>query len=153
MRQISRVALVAALATIVLSLGSGCAVNRATARLVGDADLAKVKKVYVVKFQPDRRYLNKIMADRLVAMGYEATTGEESEVPQGVDAVLTYRDKWMWDITNYMIELTVTVNDPGNKYALAVGNSYHTSLTRKSPEGMIEEVLTNIFKNAKKGDL
>jgi hypothetical protein len=86
-----------------------------------------------------------------VQMGYEATAGEESDIPKDIDAVLTYRDKWMWDITNYMIELTVTVRDRENKYPLAVGNSYHTSLTRKSPEGMIEEVLTNIFKNAKKG--
>jgi len=29
---------------------------------------------------------------------------------------------------------------------MASGNSYHTSLTRKSPEEMVNEVLTNIFK-------
>jgi hypothetical protein len=32
---------------------------------------------------------------------------------------------------------------------LAVGNSYHTSLTRKSPEEMVDEVLTNIFNASK----
>ncbi len=151
MRQTGKLALLCVLTALLASVGSGCAINRATAKLIGDADLSAVKKVYVVKFQPDRRYLNKIMADRLAKMGYEATAGEESHIPKDIDAVLTYRDKWMWDITNYMIELTITVRDRENKYPLAVGNSYHTSFTRKSPEEMIEEVLTNIFKNAKKG--
>jgi hypothetical protein len=49
-----------------------------------------------------------------------------------------------------MLELTITLKDPENKYPLVVGNSYHTSLSRKSPEAMIQEVLTNIFHNAKK---
>jgi hypothetical protein len=29
---------------------------------------------------------------------------------------------------------------------MAVGNSFHTSLTRKSPEGMVDEVIGNILK-------
>ena len=151
MRHISKFTLLLSMAVVFVSLGSGCAVNRATAKLVGDANLSNVKKIYVVKFEPDKRDLNKLIADQLAKMGYEATTGPESEIPKGVDAVASYRDKWMWDITNYMIELTITLKDPENKYALAVGNSYHTSLSRKSPEEMIQEVLTNIFKNAKKG--
>lgn len=54
----------------------------------------------------------------------------------------------MWDITMYMLELTITLRDPVNNTPLAVGNSLHSSLTRKSPEEMVDEVLTNIF-NAK----
>ena len=151
MKKILKPAVLSTLLVLFASLGSGCSVNRATARLVGDADLSSVKTLYVVKFAPDKRDLNEIMADQLTEMGYTATTGDENSIPTGVDAVLTYRDKWMWDMTNYMIELTITVNDPTNTYALAVGNSYHTSLSRKSPPDMIEEVLTNIFKAEKKG--
>ena len=51
----------------------------------------------------------------------------------------TYKDKWMWDITMYMIELTITFREPGTDYPLAEGNSYHTSLTRKSPEEMVDD--------------
>lgn len=39
----------------------------------------------------------------------------------------------MWDITLYLLELTVKLRDPSNDFPLAVGNSFHTSLTRKSP--------------------
>ena len=56
----------------------------------------------------------------------------------------------MWDMTMYMIELTVIVRDPASEFPLATGNSLHTSLTRKSPTEMVEEVTTNIFKGMKK---
>ena len=112
MKKILKPAVLSVLLVVLASLGSGCAVNRATAKLVGDADLSNVKTLYVVKFAPDQRNLNEIMVDQLTKMGYTATTGSENSIPAGVDAVLTYRDKWMWDITNYMIELTITVSSP-----------------------------------------
>jgi hypothetical protein len=56
----------------------------------------------------------------------------------------------MWDITMYMLELTITMSDAKTDFTLASGNSYHTSLTRKSPEEMVAEVLGNIFGGADK---
>ena len=78
--------------------------------------------------------------------GLTATDGPELQLPVKADAVVTYADKWMWDMTMYMLELTVTIRNPTNNFPLAVGNSFHTSLTRKSPEEMVDEVMTNIFK-------
>ena len=82
--------------------------------------------------------------------GYSATAGPE--LPQSsykVDSVVTYVDRWMWDITLYLLELTVTFRDAANGFPLVVGNSYHTSLTRKSPEEMVDEVVTNILNTSK----
>jgi hypothetical protein len=56
----------------------------------------------------------------------------------------------MWDITMYMLELTINFRDPKNNFPLASGNSFHTSLTRKSPEEMVDEVLNNIQTAPKK---
>jgi len=134
------------IATISLMLTSGCSVNKATAKLTPGTDLSKIKSIYVVKLPADQRYINKMIAAQLDRMGYEASTGPESEIPTNVDALATYRDKWYWDITNYMLELTITLRDTTDQYPLAEGYSMHTSLTRKSPEEMVEEVLTNIFK-------
>ena len=75
----------------------GCA-NRATADLTPGADLGGLKKFYVVKFAPDQRGINLLIVDRLEMMGYSAQTGLAPDVPKGVDAVVTYEDKWMWDI-------------------------------------------------------
>lgn len=128
---------------IVLSV-SGCAVNRATATIDPSANLASIKSIHVAKFAPDERGINLAIASKLKTMGFIVSTG--SEKPENVDAVATYVDKWMWDITMYMLELTITIRDPKNDFPLASGNSFHTSLTRKSVDEMVDEVTNNIFK-------
>ena len=128
-----------------LSVNAGCAVNRASATLSPDADLAKVKSFYVVKRAEDDRGIERLIRDNLAKRGLVAQADAASGKP---DALVTYVDKWMWDITMYMIELTITLRDPQTNFPLATGNSYHTSLTRKSSEEMVDEVVENIFKGA-----
>lgn len=130
-----------------LLVAQGCSVNRATATLAPGADLTRIRDVYIVKEAGDDHNIDELMKTRLTKMGYTATNGPELPLPYKADAVLTYVDKWMWDMTMYMLELTIHVRDPRTSTSLAVGNSYHTSLSRKSPEAMVEEVLNNIFKN------
>lgn len=135
-----------AASTLLLALGAttGCAVNRASASLMADADLSKVKTVYVVHAAPDNHQVDQELAKAFEKRGYTVTTGPALTPPYPQDAVVTYVDKWMWDITLYMIELTVTVRSPASDYPLATGNSLHTSLTRKSPAEMADEVVGNI---------
>jgi hypothetical protein len=127
---------------LVLTL-SGCSINRAKSTIMPSANLHQVKTIYVERFVPDQRGINTIITNKLNRMGYKTTTGRVR--PENVDAVVTYKDKWMWDLTMYMLELTIKVREPKTNYPLASGNSYHTSLTRLSPEEMVSEVLTNIF--------
>ena len=129
----------------------GCAVNRETADITQGVDLSNVRSFYVVKLDADERGVDALIAKQLVAMGFRATVGAESAKPGNVDAIVTYRDKWFWDITMYMLELDITLRNPTSNFPMAVGNSFHTSLTRKAPEEMVKEVLTNIFNKSKKG--
>jgi hypothetical protein len=133
-----------------LLLAHGCAINRAKANLTPGADLTKLKNFYVIEVQKDMETnkVCKLIEENLSKRGYSVKTGPELPLPYKSDIVLTYNDKWFWDITMYMIELTITFRDPANNFPMAVGNSVHTSLTRKSPPEMVDEVLTNIF-NAK----
>lgn len=139
-RLISGLLIVAALV-----LTSGCAVNRTSASLTPGADLTKVKSAYVVKLAKDERNINELIKTKLEKKGYAVTTGPELPLPYKADVAVTYADKWMWDITMYMLELTITVRDPASSFPMAVGNSFHTSLTRKSPDEMVDEVLANIL--------
>jgi hypothetical protein len=123
----------------------GCAINRATATVDQTTDLSTLKVFYVKKYSEDTRDTNVLIENKLAGMGFEV-----SETGTDVDAIVTYVDKWWWDITMYMIELTIALRDPKTDFPLATGNSYHTSLTRKSPEEMVGEVLTNIFINNQK---
>ena len=75
---------------------------------------------------------------------------DPAAAPAATDISVTYIDKWMWDITMYMVELTIDFRDPKTNFPLATGNSLHTSLTRKSPDAMVDEVLNNILSAPKK---
>ena len=138
MKLLSGLLLFGLLATV-----TGCA-NHATASLSPGADLSKIKTFYLIPGLEDKdNYL--LIKANLEKRGYSVTAGPETPLPYKADAVVTYVDKWMWDLTMYMLELTITFRDPVNNSPLAVGNSLHSSLTRKSAEEMVDEVLTNIF--------
>lgn len=132
---------------LLASLTTGCAVNRATATVDPNARLDALKTLHVKPHDKDTRGVDKLIADRLRTSGYSVTVGPQ---PTGkVDAFVTYVDKWMWDITMYMLELTITIREPKTDFPLATGNSYHTSLTRLSPPEMVDEVVGNMLKAGK----
>ncbi|MFL6695269.1 MAG: hypothetical protein ACJ8GO_20155 [Ramlibacter sp.] len=136
------------LAALVLAvMTTGCAVNRATATVDPSARVDSLKTLHVKHFEKDERGTDKLIADNLRARGYKVSMGNDPVAP--VDAVVTYVDKWFWDITMYMLELTVQIRDPKTDYPLATGNSFHTSLTRKAPPEMVDEVVGNIMKEGK----
>lgn len=124
---------------------TGCSINRATGTFDPGEDIVKSDIFYVERFNADNRELHKLIADDISVRGYTVTFGEEGAAPDDATIIVTYVDKWMWDITMYLIELTITFRDPESGAAIGSGNSYHTSLTRLSPEEMVNEVLTNIF--------
>lgn len=129
----------------VVILSTGCAVNRATGSVDPTTDLKSLKTMHVVKIPEDSGGTNVLIADKLRSRGVTVTTGTEP-APSNSDAVVTYVDRWMWDITMYMLELTVTIRDPKSNFPLATGNSFHTSLTRLAPKEMVSEVVDNIYK-------
>ena len=135
----------------VLWLLAGCA-NQSTATVSPGTDLGKAKTFYVVKQPRDSHDINRLIRDHLVTRGYTVTTGPELPASDyRADIVATYRDRWAWDITLYLIELNITFRAPESGFPMATGNSLHTSLTRKSPEEMVDEVLSSIFNKAKQG--
>ena len=132
--------LVVLLATIFLV---GCVANSAVRYEAPSADLSRLHTFHVRHFSPDGRAVDSLIAKELRRMGFQASYGEIE--PDDVDAVVTYRDKWYWDFSTYMLALSIKIRDPDTDFPLAEGNSLHTSLARKTPEAMVKEVLSNIF--------
>lgn len=108
-------------------------------------NLAALKKFYVRKLPADEGGLEKIIARKLNEFGFQATSGMDAIPADPVDAVVTYKDRWMWDITMYMLEINIELRNPDSDYVFASGKSYRTSLVRKPPEEMIDEVLRDMF--------
>jgi hypothetical protein len=141
-----KIKLLATTAMLLLAL-TGCAVNRAGATVDPTARLDTLKTFHVKHLPADGRGIDQLIATNLRSRGYSVTTDGQVK-PELVDAVVTYEDRWMWDITMYMVELTVVLRDPPSDFGLATGNSFHTSLSRKSPTAMVDEVVGNIFTTA-----
>lgn len=111
-----------------------------------DADLHKLKTFYVARLPADENGIEKLIAKRLAVMGYQCTAGDAQTPDSPVDAIVTYQDRWMWDITMYMIKLDIQIHDGATGAILANGEVMRPSLQRKSPEGMVEETLGVVFK-------
>lgn len=133
-----------ALLALAAVASSGCATNKATASLVAGADLSKVRSIYVAKEEGDDHDIDKLIVAYLTKKGYQVTTGPERKPPYDADAVVTYADKWMWDITMYMLQLQITMRDK-TAFPMANALSLHTSLTRKSPTEMVDEAMGNLL--------
>jgi hypothetical protein len=111
-----------------------------------DVDLNRFKTFYVTRLSSDERGIEKLIASRLTAMGYESSSGDAPTPPSPVDAIVTYQDRWVWDLTTYMIRLNIQIRDGNTGAVVANGEVMRPSLQRKSPEGMVEETLGVVFK-------
>ncbi len=130
-----------------LFLVEGCSTLQATK--APGADLSRLKTFYVQRLPADERGIEQLIAKELIKTGYVSSFGSQENPSSPVDAIMTYQDKWMWDITMYMLQLSIQVRDGKDRTVLATGQSYRPSLERKSPEGMVAEVLGEIFEGAK----
>ena len=129
---------------IPLLLLAACASE--TAARAPDTDLSRLKTFYVARLPADHGGVQKLIVKRLQQLGFQSTWGDAQTPPSPVDAVITYQDRWMWDITMYMIRLDVQVRDGRTGAILAYGEVTRPSLQRKSPEGMVEQTLGELFK-------
>lgn len=134
---------------LIATLISGCATSL-NSTLAPGASFDDLGKTFVVRFEPDKRQLNSIIADQLTLMGQPAIAGEREEIPRDIDTLVTYQDNWRWDVTNYMLRINIQFRDGKNKALIVTGESYRTSLVRRSPEEMIKETLEEMLKNRSK---
>ena len=131
------------IALVVLS--AGCVSTSLVSDVDPDTNLSSLESFVVLKFPEDDRGIEDLIAAELNARGKTAVTLDSRPDQIEEDAVITYEDRWMWDITMYMLELNVQIRDPATDYLLATGTTYRTSLARRPPEEMVEEVIGEIF--------
>ena len=124
---------------------SGCSIVELRSSKLPEADISGLKSFYVVANNVDPGKTDEQIRDALIDMGYVATSGPKSKMPEGVDALVSYDDRWFWDISNYMIELNLIIREPESGYPMAEGESIRTSLARKDPKEMAKEIFESIF--------
>ena len=96
-------------------------------------------------YRLDQTRIAGMIADRLRESGFEATSGHPDKAPSGVQAIVSYEDDWVYDFSLYLLELRIDFRDPKTNELLAFGQSYHSSLDRKPPEFIVDEIVTTIL--------
>jgi lysyl-tRNA synthetase class I len=108
-------------------------------------DLSRFKHIYVEHRLTDDRRLDEMIVQELLRLGYDASRGPLTMMPDNADAVLSYEDRWEWDFKTYLIELTVNVRTARTTKKLADGHFYQPTPNSKPPAEVVSKVLTPLF--------
>jgi hypothetical protein len=104
------------------------------------------KRLFYVERHPDEDWgFHQTIADEITMMGYKASAGEPNQGPAGVDAIVTYVDKWHWDVSPYMFSLDLRILDPKTRSLLVKTRNVRPSLVRRNPKQMAQENLRSTF--------
>ena len=110
-------------------------------------DLSSYRRIYVESRLSDNHRLDAKIADALNALGLEATYGVPTMRPEkGIDAIISYEDRWQWDFKDYMIQIKIDVRDVRKNQPLATGSYYQASVKTKSAEEVVRLIVTPLFK-------
>ncbi|MEI8088574.1 MAG: hypothetical protein WCG63_03180 [Opitutaceae bacterium] len=140
MKLIRTIPILALLASALLI--SGCATGMSTRKAT---DLTRFKKIYVESRLADNHRIDAQIAAALKALGRDATYGVATMRPDGIDAIVSYTDRWEWDFKNYMIEIKIDLRDARTDKPLATGSYYQASLKTKASEEVIRLILKPLF--------
>jgi hypothetical protein len=135
------------LIAIAIGVLAGCATQNVSH--APGADLSSIKTIYVQKLAADQRGIDLLIVKQLNEWGFKATSGAAEKPAEPVDALLTYQDRWAWDITMYMLRLNVQIRDAQTGSIIASAESVRPSLERLSPPEMVKEVLQAALKRPK----
>lgn len=131
-----------------MTILAGCGTSGAqhhTTVLPGNR-IDSLKSFYVVHREGDPRGIEQDIAQQLVELGFEATAGlAEPSDPSEYDAVVTYIDRYMWDMSMYCLQLTIYVRDTRTGFIGATGSSWRPSMVRKTPAGHARILLTELL--------
>lgn len=104
---------------------AGCVTNRQGQQMPSDI----YKSEFYVERQPkDERNLAENISNMLRARGFNALYGEQGLAPDNSEYIISYIDKWYWDMRMYLLSLRIEVRDRKTNHIVAYGESFQTSL-------------------------
>lgn len=127
---------------LVVALAAGC--SSVSARKVIALD--RFQRVYVERRLNDNHRLDEHFVAALQRLGYQASSGPLTMMPEKTDALLTYDARWEWDFQSYLIELTLEVHTVYPRKKLADARYYQPTVKPKPPAAVVGELVDRLFK-------
>lgn len=125
---------------------AGC-VGNTSGQLTLPKEQVQSASYFVQRHDNDGRDLASTIAKAMQARGLRATAGSAAERPAHANYVVTYVDKWMWDMRMYLYDLRIDLRDARDQSILGYGQSMQSSLKAmgKSHEDVINLALDQLF--------
>lgn len=117
----------------------GCS-SHVTSAVMPGADLQGRARAYVECRPEEDAGICRLLTANLQSHGFAAQSGTETP-PAETQVVVTYEDRWAWDMGRYLLTLRVDLRDPHTNVLLATSQVFATSLVRRSPERMAREAI------------
>ncbi len=124
------------------ALLAGCATSISARKVM---PLDEFKRIFVVAPPNENHHLDELMAAELRRLGKDASSGPQTMMPENTDAVLTYTDVWTGDFHRALLELNVELFTTRGHKKLADGRYYQPSITTKSPDEVVRDLLPRVF--------
>lgn len=125
----------------VVALASGC--SSVSSRKVIALD--RFQRVFVERRLNDNHRLDEHFVAALQRLGYQASAGPLTMMPEKTDALLTYDARWEWDFQSYLIELTLEVHTVYPRKKLADARYHQPTVTPKPPAAVVRELVDRLF--------
>jgi hypothetical protein len=129
---------------VALALCSGCATS-ISARKAPSVDLRTYKHIFVEQPLNENHHVDELIAEELRALGFDATSGPLTMMPENVDAVVSYHARWTGDFIIYLIDLNVMVYTRHTHKTLAEGRYYQPTVRTKSGEQVVHILIPRMF--------
>jgi hypothetical protein len=113
------------------------------------ADLSSVQHIFVEHRLTDNHRIDEAIVAELKSRGYDASSGPLTMMPDNIDTIITYEDRWAWDFNSYLIDLTIEVRANFTHKPLARGHYHQASALTKSPPQVVHQIIDPMFKRRK----
>jgi len=106
--------------------------------------LSEMSRFYVQHQPDDKRDIHLAIQEEMMLLGLSVDAGK-GPPSDNYDAVVTYVDRYAWDVTMFCAQLTLYVRDTRTGYVTATGWSWRPSTVRKTPQGHARLILRELF--------
>ncbi|MDD3181172.1 MAG: hypothetical protein PHQ04_12645 [Opitutaceae bacterium] len=117
--------------------------------------LDQFKRIFVEHRLTDRQGIDQLVVQELRNLGYEASCGPLTMMPEKVDAILSYEDRWAWDFRTYLIELSLQLRAVDAPRTFATARYFRPAITSAAtPAEMVHLTVARLFGSSSKiGDM
>lgn len=131
---------------------AACATSDVGSYTVPGESLSTSGRYYVIFSENDDRALHEMLRTAMIARGLDASSGFADRVPADATYIVEYGSQWQWDLTWYLLHLSVRIYEPNERLLIASAHSERTSLVRRPAEEVVAETLHALFHEGQKGE-